>query len=581
MNAETKTCQNCHQEFCIEPEDFNFYERIRVPAPTWCPECRMKRRMTFRSEHSLFKRKCDLCGKEIIAMYHPEAEVIVYCYDCWWSDKWDAADYGREYDFSKPFFEQFGRLLKEVPRAALEGYKNENCPYTNYTWFSKNIYLCPSTLYSENISYSHGVTHCQDSMDCVYIYNSQLCYESLDSQYCSSSKYLTDCRECIDCAFLYDCRGCNSCFMSSNLRNKSYVLRNQELSKGEYEEKMKGLRLNDYSAIKECIAEYDNLKSRAIHRFANLFRANNCSGNNLSNAKNTHNCFTGENLENVNYGIRIIDAKDSADLYGVGDGAELLYDGVNVGYRDSLIRFSMNTFENIIDATYCNDCRVSRYIFGCAGLRKKQYHILNKAYSKDEYEALVPKIIKHMNDMPYVDKKGRIYPFGEFSPSEFSPFSYNESIAQEYYPMAEKEAVEQGFRWRALSTREYKITKNPNDLPDDIKEVEDSITGETIGCLHGGSCDEPCTTAFKILESELQFYRRLNLPLPRLCPNCRHHRRIKYRNPLNIRLWRRACMCDKPNHGHTGKCHNEFETPYSPDRPETIYCEQCYQSEVV
>ncbi len=59
MKSETKTCQNCKKDFIIEPEDFNFYEKIKVPPPTWCPECRMVRRMVFRDYRVLHKRKSD------------------------------------------------------------------------------------------------------------------------------------------------------------------------------------------------------------------------------------------------------------------------------------------------------------------------------------------------------------------------------------------------------------------------------------------------------------------------------------------------------------------------------------------
>ncbi len=257
-------------------------------------------------------------------------------------------------------------------------------------------------------------------MDSTYIYDSQLCYESQDCQRSANSVYLTDCRECMSSAFLYDCRGCKNCFMSSNLRNKSYVFKNRELSKEEYEREMKELDMENYDVFRACVSEYETLRTNAVHRFASLFRAVNSSGNNLINTKNTKHCFTGEDLENVSYGIRIIEAKDSADLYGVGNGAEPLYDGVNVGYRDSLIRFSTNTFEDIRDATYCDYCGTSQYIFGCVGLRKKQYRILNKAYSKEEYESLIPKIVVHMNAMPYRDPGEnisfrRIFPSGIFS----------------------------------------------------------------------------------------------------------------------------------------------------------------------
>lgn len=570
MQSETKTCQNCKQDFVIEPDDFNFYEKIKVPSPTWCPECRMKRRMTFRNERLLFRRKCALCGKDIITMYHPEADVVVYCNECWWSDKWDAEEYGMEYDFNIPFFTQLARLLKKVPRMALEAYQNEYSPYSNYTWISKNIYMSPSTMYSENIFYSQGITRSQDSIDCIYILDCQLLYECQDCQRCVNSISLTDCRECLDCSFLYDCRGCKNCFMSSNLRNKSYVFRNEQLSKEEYEQKIKEVQFGNRQVFNACIAEHEQMREKAIHRFASLFKTTMSTGNNLINSKNAKNCFTGEDLENVRYAIRVFEIKDSADLYGVGNGAEMMYEGTNIGYKDSLIRFSTNTFEDIRDATYCDYCRTSQNIFGCVGLRRKQFCILNKQYIKEEYLELVKKIEQHMKDMPYKDANGRTYSFGEFFPPELSPFSYNESVAQEFYSRTEQEALTFGAGWRSQTIRNYQITKHQIDLPDDINKVDDSITEETIECLHKGSCDEQCTSAFKILDSELQFYRKMNLPLPQLCPNCRHYQRIKYRNPMNVKLWDRACS----------KCGQDIKTPYAHNRPEIVYCEQCYNAEV-
>lgn len=75
MQAQIKTCQNCKKDFTIEPDDFSFYEKIKVPLPTFCQECRMIRRMNWRNERSLFKRKCDKTGKDIITMFHTEAKL--------------------------------------------------------------------------------------------------------------------------------------------------------------------------------------------------------------------------------------------------------------------------------------------------------------------------------------------------------------------------------------------------------------------------------------------------------------------------------------------------------------------------
>src|SRR3989344_2066508 len=122
MQSETRQCQNCHNEFIIEPDDFAFYEKIKVPPPTFCPECRIVRRMSWRNERTLYHRKCDLPAgrqvlpaKDIITMFSPEQHLLVYERDYWWSDNWDQLTSARDYDFSKPFFQQFRELLQKAP----------------------------------------------------------------------------------------------------------------------------------------------------------------------------------------------------------------------------------------------------------------------------------------------------------------------------------------------------------------------------------------------------------------------------------------------------------------------------------
>jgi hypothetical protein len=203
-------------------------------------------------------------------------------------------------------------------------------------------------------------------------------------------------------------------------------------------------------------------------------------------------------------------------------------------------------------------------------MKNSKYCILNKQYSKEEYEELVPKIIKYMKDMPYVDKMGRTYTYGDFFPTEISQFSYNETTAQEFFPLDKSEAENAGFLWKEPKEKNYKITIKPEDLPDNIKDTKDDITTQVIGCVHNGDCKEQCTTAFRIIESEFKFYQSHNLPLPRLCPNCRHHQRVINRNPN--KLWHRKCMKEG--------CQNEFETSYAPERSEIVFCERCYQQEV-
>jgi hypothetical protein len=216
---------------------------------------------------------------------------------------------------------------------------------------------------------------------------------------------------------------------------------------------------------------------------------------------------------------------------------------------------------------------------------------LNKQYTKEEYEALVPKIIQHMKDKPFKDSAGRVYPYGELFPPEFSPFAYNESVAQDQFPLTREEALAQGFSWREPRDQNISITKTARDLPDNIKEVSDSILNEVIECEHRGECNDQCTQAFRLISQELEFYRKMHVPLPRLCPRCRTMARISQRTRLT--LSRRRCMCtgaysennkykNTIEHSHgSNPCPNEFETTYTPERPEIVYCETCYQNEVV
>ena len=200
----------------------------------------------------------------------------------------------------------------------------------------------------------------------------------------------------------------------------------------------------------------------------------------------------------------------------------------------------------------------------CAEMNGKQYCILNKQYTKEEYEILVPKIIEQMKKVPYVDKQGRSYGYGEFFPSEISPFAYNETVAQDYFPIDEKTAEFKGYLWREYTPNKYKTTIKGKDLPQTIAEVDDSILNEVIEC-------EITNKPFKILEEELNFYRRLNLPLPSVHPDERHNMRLKLRNPMILRK-RMFYFGDK-----------EVDTTYLPvleGGPEKVVCTEHYNQEI-
>src|SRR6185369_870671 len=133
MTTETRACQKCKADFKIEPDDFSFYEKMKVPVPSMCPRCRQQARILFRNFKTLYKRSSSKSGKMIISMYSPDVKFPVFQSEEWWGDDWDPMDYGKDFDFSRPFFEQFSELVDSVPHPALINTKSENCEYSNMT----------------------------------------------------------------------------------------------------------------------------------------------------------------------------------------------------------------------------------------------------------------------------------------------------------------------------------------------------------------------------------------------------------------------------------------------------------------
>lgn len=597
---ETKNCQSCKKDFIIEADDFAFYRKINVPSPTFCPECRLIRRFAYREERALYKDTCDMCHKDMISMYAPDTEVVVYCSLCWWSDKWDGVSYGRDYDFTKPFFEQLHELQKVVPCQGLNSRNSPDCNYCNGLVRCKSCAFVFTGIQSKNCLYSQGPIFTQDSVDCDGVMNADHAYENVNSNSVYNSRFVYFSNDCIDSSFLFNCIGCSNCFGCVNLRNQKYHIFNVPYSKEEYQKEIKKWDIGSFQILQEAQKKFLELYYKTPRRFISAINCANVLGDDMENTKNCHQCFdTRHGVENCKYlffcGLLL---KDSYDVSIGGDTSELLYE-VTGSTQSQNILFTRGS-NNAINVEYGDNIYVGSNLFGCAKLKHKKYCILNKQYTKEEYEELIPKIKQHMMDMPYVDKMGRVYKYGEFYPSEHSLWAYNETVAHQWFPLTKEQALEKGFKWQDPVEKNYKVTKLPKDLPDHIDDVADSIIEEVIACEHStdtegnaslAKCNEQCMTAFRILPDELQFYRNMKVALPRLCSNCRYYERLKKRNPQ--KLWHRKCMC-KGSSSETGEyqntaphthgnepCQEEFETAVSNGRKEVLYCEKCYQSEFI
>ena len=204
------------------------------------------------------------------------------------------------------------------------------------------------------------------------------------------------------------------------------------------------------------------------------------------------------------------------------------------------------------ESMYCNECYTSQKLFGCVGLRNKKFRILNKEYSPDEYGEMIGKIESHMKETGE---------WGQFFPSKFAPFAYNESAAYDYIlpSLTKEEVLSKGLRWKDEDPKEYKLQSYK--VPADIKDVPGSILNEILACTR-------CNKNFKVTQQELVFYKQNNIPIPVACFDCRHRTRLLRRGPRV--LYDRKC----------DKCGMDIRTMYAPGRPETVYCEKCYLATV-
>lgn len=559
---ETRNCQNCKRDFDIKSEDLDFYTKFEVPKPTFCPECRFVRRLVFRNERKMFKATDAITGKEIFSLFPNESDRKVVTQEEWFSDTWDAMDYGKEYDFSKPFFTQLFELDREVPIYALNETAMVRSGYCGNASYLKDCYLIFNSNRAETSMYGNAVDRSKDCVDCSNVGECERCYESFWLANCYQCYFCIMCVESRNMWFSRDCLGCSDCFGCTNLRNQSYCIFNEKYSKEDYHAQLEKMNLN----TREGIASARN-KSRAFwdtqpHKFHQGIRNQNSSGAYVSECNNAVDCYLIRQSENLKYCQYMVvpGNKDCMDASIWGENTELCYETSVCGDKAYNLKFSWDCWPNVRDSEYSIHLKSCANCFGCVGLRNKQYCILNKQYSKEEYEELVPKIKKHMDEMPYIDAQGLVYKYGEFFPIELSMFGYNNTPAQEQFPITKEEAVARNYPWIEVAKGNYAITKNAEEIPTNIASVDESIIKEVLGC-------SLCGGAYRIQVNEFSFLKKENLPLPNMCPECRHKRRISDR--LRPVLYHHVC---------DNGCGNEFDTVYPPETKNPIFCDTCYQN---
>jgi hypothetical protein len=560
----TRTClwrgehEHCEDTFQIESEDIEFLKMLRVPPPTYCPTCRRMRRLVHMNLTRFFKRACNAPGhsEQIISIFPPDCPFPVYDYQYQISDAFDAHVFAKEYVKGESPLDQFFALRKEVPMPSFlnRDPSSINSEYSNGGRESKNCYYATGSFNSENVWYAGLSFKSKDVMDCRDISYSDTVYGALSSDHLYKSSLIYFSKDCSDSILLFDCKNCTNCFGCVNLRNKRYCVFNEQKTKEEYEAFIAALMPISYSELESHKKQFWTLvRSLPVNASRNV-STQNVVGTLVENSRNLYQVTESDKSEHLRYCDGVLSHKDSMDVLFSGGNSEMQYQSTNNGSDSTKMKFSVSS-KYTTESEFLLNCKNISNCFMCIGLYDKSYCILNKQYSPEEYWKLLDEIKTDMF---------KLGEYGECVDMKFSAQAYNFSLGGIYYPLASETIVALGGyvgKEPDIDAGNLELIK-AQDLPDRITEVGDSILNQAIVCEKTGR-------PFRIISTELSFLRRIGMPLPRSHPSVRLENYYAW-TPLGLNY---PVQCEN--------CGKSILSIYNPNDGYVLYCENCYQKEVV
>ena len=545
---ESRICEHCKKDFIITDSEKSLSDKIGLELPRMCSICLLRQHLSFWYFGKFRKINSDFSGENIITVLPEINRYPIYSLKEWHSDKWEGLDYGMNYDPNEDFFIQLKKIQEKVPHPHQNGAGNTNCDYCDDVWNSKNCYLTRSMEDCEDLLYCYRNFKVKNSIDVAICFSSERCFSCLNCINSYKLMYSRNSKDCINSYFLFDCRNCQDCIMCWNLRGKNYCIKNIQYTKEEYFKKLSLLNLGSYKEIQKLKNNFDEiLKNEAVHKLNFNIKSYNSTGDNLLNVNNCFNCNTLSDSEDCINCVRGIKDKSNINANGcwyaelIGNCASCLY-----SYNLKYSVWSSSRFSEYLDL--CVECE---YCFGCVGLKKKKYCILNKQYSQEEYEKLKGQIIEKMRSNNE---------YGKFLPYSFGPGPFNLSTSFLYFPDTTKnDILSLGGYWQDIDESHIKGI-HTSELPDSIEQITEDICTQALICPETG-------WRFNISENELNFYKQNNIPLPRKHFDVRIRDIVKYSTVLETSVYN--CFY----------CKKEIQAYYPKDWGyKNVACEECYLS---
>ncbi|MES2930511.1 MAG: hypothetical protein V4665_01880 [Patescibacteria group bacterium] len=492
----------------------------------------------------------------MISILPEECPFPVYDYLYFISDEFDPFSFGIEWQKGTSPIETLLSLRRVFPMPSFlnRDSLSLNSDYSNGGRDLKNGYYAFGCFNSENVWYSNLINKSKDVMDSRDISHSEFVYGSLASDYLYKSSFIYFSSHVTESMFLFDCRNCDYCFGCVNLRNKKYHLYNEQVTKEDYELFIKNLYPLSRNAIREYEKKFWELVRSRPMNAPRILGSENVSGVCILNSRNVFDVIEARNSEHLRHCDGALSHKDSMDILFSGGNSSMLYGAINVGSQASHVKFSVSD-KFCTDSEFIFNSKNLSHCFMCFGLQNKSYCILNKQYEPEEYFDRVDEIKFEML------KRGEYADGVDF---KFSAQPYNFSSGQSTYPLADKEILE--FGSYIANDPETNVGDMPviesDNVPQTIEETTDDVLKIAILC-------ENTNRPFRITVSELAFYRSMKLPLPTIHPSPR----MRAFADLKPTAKKYKAVC--------AKCQKEMDSMSDRKKDFILYCEKCYQQEVV
>jgi len=471
--------------------------------PAWSPAMRFKHLGAFWPHWNLHRRACSATGQPVVSTFSDNCPYPVWKHSYWLEN---ANPPSIDPSLTEAVFPQLWKLFQNCPIQHNLGAGNENCEYTEDWWYSRNCYLCHSGVSCEDLKYCYRVLNINQSQFCSFIFDSEFCVDCVNCFNCFEFIHSFNCKNCQQSAFLYDCRNCSDCLFCTNLRHKHYCIENRQLSKADYLVEKQKWDLRSRRVYETSRKQFlKMLLTSAWHRSLRIDNCENCIGDYLERNKNCHNTFFTSESEDCVNAVRNHQSRNILDVISCYK-AELAHNCTLVQDNSYQATHSLS-LTNCQFMDYCAYCLNCKHCFGCCGLVGKEYHLFNKEYSRDQYQALKAALVSHMQETGESDT---------FFPGHFAPNPYSESLASMYFPLDESEVETQGYRKSETRTCQGKNLTSVEEIPD----RSDAATGQLSRQVFW---DSVAKRPFRIQDDDIEFSARIGVPLA----NCSYARRIQ------------------------------------------------------